>query len=52
MKVSELKDEDEETMIHLFRITQSLIRVAIQKVDLALKELDRLEKDKQTRKIK
>ena len=50
MKVNELKDE--ETIIFLFRITQSLIRVAIQKVDLALKELDRLEKDKQTRKIK
>ncbi|KAL1775080.1 centrosomal protein of 290 kDa [Sigmodon hispidus] len=41
VEVNELKDEDQENMIHLFRITQSLMKMKAQEVELALEEVEK-----------
>ncbi|MGE9641876.1 hypothetical protein ACQP3J_33080, partial [Escherichia coli] len=51
MEIKEQKDKDEENMTHLFRIIQSLMEVTDQEAELALENLNSLEKDKQILKI-
>ncbi|XP_042549001.1 centrosomal protein of 290 kDa isoform X4 [Dipodomys spectabilis] len=41
VEVSELKNENQENMIHLFRITQSLMKMKAQEVELALEEVEK-----------
>lgn len=41
VEVNELKNEDQENMIHLFRITQSLMKMKAQEVELALEEVEK-----------
>lgn len=41
VEVNELKNEDHENMIHLFRITQSLMKMKAQEVELALEEVEK-----------
>ncbi|CAO2581553.1 Centrosomal protein of 290 kDa [Lemmus lemmus] len=41
VEVNELKDEDQENVIHLFRITQSLMKMKAQEVELALEEVEK-----------
>ncbi|XP_060269988.1 centrosomal protein of 290 kDa isoform X11 [Ovis aries] len=41
VEVNELKSESQENMIHLFRITQSLMKMKAQEVELALEEVEK-----------
>ncbi|XP_023365079.1 centrosomal protein of 290 kDa isoform X3 [Otolemur garnettii] len=41
VEVNELKNENQENMIHLFRITQSLMKMKAQEVELALEEVEK-----------
>ncbi|KAF6117929.1 centrosomal protein 290 [Phyllostomus discolor] len=41
VEVNELKNESQENVIHLFRITQSLMKMKAQEVELALEEVDK-----------
>uniref|UniRef100_A0A8C6RHT0 Centrosomal protein 290 n=1 Tax=Nannospalax galili TaxID=1026970 RepID=A0A8C6RHT0_NANGA len=41
VEVNELKNEDQENVIHLFRITQSLMKMKAQEVELALEEVEK-----------
>uniref|UniRef100_A0A8C5NV41 Centrosomal protein 290 n=1 Tax=Jaculus jaculus TaxID=51337 RepID=A0A8C5NV41_JACJA len=41
VEVNEIKNEDQENMIHLFRITQSLMKMKAQEVELALEEVEK-----------
>ncbi|XP_077932516.1 centrosomal protein of 290 kDa isoform X2 [Halichoerus grypus] len=41
VEISELKTESQENMIHLFRITQSLMKMKAQEVELALEEVEK-----------
>ncbi|XP_016054929.1 PREDICTED: centrosomal protein of 290 kDa [Miniopterus natalensis] len=41
VEANELKNESQENVIHLFRITQSLMKMKAQEVDLALEEVDK-----------
>ncbi|XP_041520473.1 centrosomal protein of 290 kDa [Microtus oregoni] len=41
VEVNELKDEEQENVIHLFRITQSLMKMKAQEVELALEEVEK-----------
>ncbi|XP_011360049.1 centrosomal protein of 290 kDa isoform X2 [Pteropus vampyrus] len=41
VEVNELKNESQENMIHLFRITQSLMKMKAQEVELALEEVEK-----------
>ncbi|PNJ24997.1 CEP290 isoform 4 [Pongo abelii] len=41
VEVNELKSEKQENMIHLFRITQSLMKMKAQEVELALEEVEK-----------
>ncbi|XP_048214578.1 centrosomal protein of 290 kDa isoform X5 [Perognathus longimembris pacificus] len=41
VEVSELKNENQENVIHLFRITQSLMKMKAQEVELALEEVEK-----------
>ncbi|XP_052609182.1 centrosomal protein of 290 kDa isoform X1 [Peromyscus californicus insignis] len=41
VEVNELKDEDQDNVIHLFRITQSLMKMKAQEVELALEEVEK-----------
>ncbi|XP_036106988.1 centrosomal protein of 290 kDa [Molossus molossus] len=41
VEVNELKSESQENLIHLFRITQSLMKMKAQEVELALEEVDK-----------
>lgn len=41
MEISELKTESQENVIHLFRITQSLMKMKAQEVELALEEVEK-----------
>lgn len=41
VEVNELKDEDQENVVHLFRITQSLMKMKAQEVELALEEVEK-----------
>ncbi|GAB1295530.1 Centrosomal protein of 290 kDa [Apodemus speciosus] len=41
VEVNDLKNEDQENMIHLFRITQSLMKMKAQEVELALEEVEK-----------
>ncbi|XP_051028972.1 centrosomal protein of 290 kDa [Acomys russatus] len=41
VEVNELKDEGQENVIHLFRITQSLMKMKAQEVELALEEVEK-----------
>ncbi|XP_029811219.1 centrosomal protein of 290 kDa [Suricata suricatta] len=41
VEVSELKHESQENVIHLFRITQSLMKMKAQEVELALEEVEK-----------
>ncbi|XP_068417873.1 centrosomal protein of 290 kDa isoform X2 [Eschrichtius robustus] len=41
VEVKELKSESQENMIHLFRITQSLMKMKAQEVELALEEVEK-----------
>ncbi|CAH7330075.1 Cep290 [Phodopus roborovskii] len=41
VEVNELKDEHQENVIHLFRITQSLMKMKAQEVELALEEVEK-----------
>lgn len=41
VEVNELKNESQENVIHLFRITQSLMKMKAQEAELALEEIDK-----------
>ncbi|XP_063111339.1 centrosomal protein of 290 kDa isoform X2 [Cavia porcellus] len=41
VEVNDLKNENQENMIHLFRITQSLMKMKAQEVELALEEVEK-----------
>ncbi|XP_043303472.1 centrosomal protein of 290 kDa isoform X1 [Cervus canadensis] len=41
VEVNELKSESQENVIHLFRITQSLMKMKAQEVELALEEVEK-----------
>ncbi|XP_059258359.1 centrosomal protein of 290 kDa isoform X1 [Mustela nigripes] len=41
VEISELKTESQENVIHLFRITQSLMKMKAQEVELALEEVEK-----------
>uniref|UniRef100_A0A480RVZ7 Centrosomal protein of 290 kDa isoform X3 n=2 Tax=Sus scrofa TaxID=9823 RepID=A0A480RVZ7_PIG len=41
VEVNELKSESQENMVHLFRITQSLMKMKAQEVELALEEVEK-----------
>ncbi|KAM5174676.1 centrosomal protein of 290 kDa [Callospermophilus lateralis] len=41
VEVSDLKNENQENVIHLFRITQSLMKMKAQEVELALEEVEK-----------
>ncbi|XP_073940178.1 centrosomal protein of 290 kDa isoform X2 [Castor canadensis] len=41
VEASELKNENQENVIHLFRITQSLMKMKAQEVELALEEVEK-----------
>lgn len=41
VEVNELKSESQENVIHLFRITQSLMKMKAQEAELALEEIDK-----------
>ncbi|XP_062931238.1 centrosomal protein of 290 kDa isoform X5 [Cynocephalus volans] len=41
VEVNELKNENQENVIHLFRITQSLMKMKAQEVELALEEVEK-----------
>ncbi|XP_037704303.1 centrosomal protein of 290 kDa isoform X2 [Choloepus didactylus] len=41
VEVNELKDENQENVIHLFRVTQSLMKMKAQEVELALEEVEK-----------
>ncbi|XP_077628392.1 centrosomal protein of 290 kDa [Crocuta crocuta] len=41
VEISELKHESQENVIHLFRITQSLMKMKAQEVELALEEVEK-----------
>ncbi|KAM5288763.1 centrosomal protein of 290 kDa [Ctenodactylus gundi] len=41
VEVSDLKDENQDNVIHLFRITQSLMKMKAQEVELALEEVEK-----------
>ncbi|XP_056654587.1 centrosomal protein of 290 kDa isoform X3 [Monodelphis domestica] len=41
VEVKDLKDENQENVVHLFRITQSLMKMKAQEVELALEEVEK-----------
>nr|XP_058164499.1 centrosomal protein of 290 kDa isoform X1 [Dasypus novemcinctus] len=41
VEVNELKNENQENVIHLFRVTQSLMKMKAQEVELALEEVEK-----------
>ncbi|XP_057342562.1 centrosomal protein of 290 kDa-like [Manis pentadactyla] len=41
VEVNELKNESQENVIHVFRITQSLMKMKAQEVELALEEVEK-----------
>ncbi|XP_012922025.1 centrosomal protein of 290 kDa isoform X2 [Heterocephalus glaber] len=41
VEANDLKNEDQENVIHLFRITQSLMKMKAQEVELALEEVEK-----------
>ncbi|XP_006889586.1 PREDICTED: centrosomal protein of 290 kDa [Elephantulus edwardii] len=41
VQINEIKNENQESLIHLFRVTQSLMKMKAQEVELALEEVEK-----------